>query len=45
MWVRQACVRHPTISFDADNPGLWVFHCHNLYHMASGMMTTVEYEA
>jgi FtsP/CotA-like multicopper oxidase with cupredoxin domain len=34
-----------TIAFDADNPGRWVFHCHNLYHMESGMMTTVQYEA
>lgn len=33
-----------TIAFDADNPGRWAFHCHNLYHMAAGMMTTVEYE-
>ena len=33
-----------TIAFDADNPGRWAFHCHHLYHMAAGMMTTVEYE-
>ena len=33
-----------TIAFDADNPGRWAFHCHNLYHMAAGMMTSVEYE-
>ena len=33
------------IAFDADNPGRWAFHCHNLYHMAAGMMTTLEYEA
>ncbi|MFM9842541.1 MAG: multicopper oxidase family protein [Dongiaceae bacterium] len=32
------------IAFDADNPGRWAFHCHNLYHMAAGMMTTLEYE-
>jgi FtsP/CotA-like multicopper oxidase with cupredoxin domain len=32
------------IAFDADNPGLWAFHCHNLYHMAAGMMTTLAYE-
>jgi FtsP/CotA-like multicopper oxidase with cupredoxin domain len=31
------------IVFDADNPGRWLFHCHNLYHMASGMMTEVVY--
>jgi FtsP/CotA-like multicopper oxidase with cupredoxin domain len=34
-----------TIAFDADNPGIWALHCHNLYHMAAGMMTTLEYEA
>lgn len=33
-----------TIAFDADNPGHWAFHCHNLYHMAAGMMTSVKYE-
>ena len=33
-----------TIAFDADNPGRWAFHCHNLYHMAAGMMTSVRYE-
>jgi FtsP/CotA-like multicopper oxidase with cupredoxin domain len=31
------------IAFDADNPGRWLFHCHNLYHMAAGMMTEVVY--
>ena len=29
--------------FDADNPGLWPYHCHNLFHMAAGMFTTVVY--
>jgi FtsP/CotA-like multicopper oxidase with cupredoxin domain len=29
--------------FVADNPGRWVLHCHNLYHMAGGMQTTVSY--
>jgi len=33
-----------TIAFDADNPGTWLFHCHNLYHMISGMMGTVVYD-
>ena len=32
-----------TIAFDADNPGEWPLHCHNMYHMAAGMMTTVKY--
>jgi FtsP/CotA-like multicopper oxidase with cupredoxin domain len=32
-----------TLAFDADNPGRWLFHCHNLYHMATGMMTEFAY--
>ena len=32
-----------TLAFDAGNPGNWMFHCHNLYHMQSGMMTQVRY--
>jgi FtsP/CotA-like multicopper oxidase with cupredoxin domain len=32
------------IAFDADNPGRWAFHCHNLYHMITGMMTEFRYE-
>lgn len=32
-----------TIAFDADNPGEWPLHCHNMYHMAAGMMTTLKY--
>jgi FtsP/CotA-like multicopper oxidase with cupredoxin domain len=31
-------------AFDADNPGRWGFHCHNLYHMATGMITEFRYE-
>ena len=30
------------VAFDADNPGIWPLHCHNLLHMATGMMTEVE---
>ena len=37
-------MREVTIAFDAGNPGRWPFHCHHLYHMATGMMTEVEYE-
>jgi multicopper oxidase len=29
--------------FVADNPGDWFFHCHNLYHMESGMARVVRY--
>lgn len=34
-----------TIAFDADNAGKWALHCHHLYHMAGGMMTSMAYEA
>ncbi|EUA12169.1 multicopper oxidase family protein [Mycobacterium kansasii 732] len=27
----------------ADNPGIWVLHCHNTYHQEAGMMTTLNY--
>ena len=33
-----------TIAFDAENPGIWAFHCHHLYHMVTGMMAFVAYE-
>ncbi|MBP2303872.1 multicopper oxidase domain-containing protein [Azospirillum melinis] len=33
-----------TVAFNADNPGRWPLHCHNLLHMATGMMTEVVYE-
>ena len=32
------------IAFDADNPGRWAFHCHNLYHMMTGMMMEFRYQ-
>lgn len=32
-----------TVAVEADNPGQWAFHCHHLYHMAAGMMTTFGY--
>ena len=32
-----------TFIFDATNPGLWAFHCHNLYHLEAGMFTTMVY--
>lgn len=34
-----------TIAFDADHPGKWAFHCHHLYHMASGMMAMLTYDS
>ncbi|MFQ3320796.1 multicopper oxidase family protein [Halorubrum sp. ASP1] len=32
-----------TLDFHADNPGRWLFHCHNLYHLDAGMARVVEY--
>ncbi|MDI1290289.1 MAG: multicopper oxidase domain-containing protein, partial [bacterium] len=31
------------VSFVADNPGLWMVHCHNAYHAEAGMMTRLDY--
>ncbi|AHI02845.1 copper oxidase [Corynebacterium falsenii DSM 44353] len=27
----------------ADNPGTWMLHCHNIYHAEVGMMTSLRY--
>jgi FtsP/CotA-like multicopper oxidase with cupredoxin domain len=32
-----------TAPVDASKPGKWTFHCRHLHHMATGMMTVVEY--
>jgi FtsP/CotA-like multicopper oxidase with cupredoxin domain len=32
------------VAFDANNPGRWLLHCHNLLHMETGMITEVIYE-
>jgi len=31
------------VSVFADNPGRWMLHCHNGFHMEAGMMTRLEY--
>ena len=31
------------LDFVANNPGSWLFHCHNLYHMESGMVRLMKY--
>ena len=33
-----------TWDWRADNPGKWMVHCHNLYHMKDGMMRSIFYE-
>ncbi|KAK5999704.1 hypothetical protein QM012_005110 [Aureobasidium pullulans] len=32
------------LRFRADNPGIWMFHCHMLWHQASGMALALEVE-
>jgi len=31
------------VDFDTNNPGRWIVHCHNDYHLDGGMATFVEY--
>ncbi len=31
------------IELQADNPGLWMAHCHNAYHGEAGMMIDLDY--
>ena len=31
------------VEFTADNPGIWMDHCHNLDHAAEGMMMALTY--
>ncbi len=33
------------VEFEADNPGQWAAHCHNIYHAEAGMMTVLSYRA
>lgn len=33
------------VDFDANNPGQWLFHCHNIYHAEGGMDGLISYEA
>lgn len=32
------------VAFMADNPGIWMLHCHVLAHAAHGMSMTINYE-
>lgn len=31
------------VAFKADNPGNWMFHCHELHHASTGMVTELLY--
>ena len=47
-WTKDTVLIGPAerydLAFTADNPGVWMVHCHIEHHMANGMMTTVWYE-
>jgi len=32
------------VAFKADNPGNWMFHCHDLHHASTGMVTHLTYD-
>jgi FtsP/CotA-like multicopper oxidase with cupredoxin domain len=32
------------VDFEADNPGEWITHCHNTYHLEGGMAGWIFYE-
>ena len=32
-----------SVNLIADNPGIWMMHCHNTYHQEAGMMTSLNY--
>jgi hypothetical protein len=34
-----------TIEFFANEPGQWMLHCHNLYHMKTGMARVIKYRS
>lgn len=31
------------VALNADDPGIWMLHCHNTYHQEAGMMTSLSY--
>ena len=31
------------IDFDTNNPGRWITHCHNTYHLEAGMASFIYY--
>ena len=34
-----------SLDIQADNPGQWMLHCHNTYHLETGMATVLSYRA
>lgn len=47
-WTKDTVLIGPAerydLEFEANNPGVWMFHCHIEHHMANGMMTVIQYE-
>ena len=47
-WTKDTVLIGPAerydLEFTADNPGVWMLHCHIEHHMANGMMTTIWYD-
>lgn len=47
-WTKDSLLIGPSERYDllltADNPGVWMVHCHMEHHMANGMMTLLAYE-
>ncbi len=41
--VLVAPMRTIEVDFETDNPGNWIVHCHNSYHVESGMATFIKY--
>ena len=33
-----------SVEFDAENPGQWMIHCHNTYHLEQGMAQVMAYK-
>jgi len=32
------------VAFEANNPGNWLFHCHDLHHATAGMVDIIKYD-
>ncbi len=47
-WTKDTVLIAPGERYDlelvADNPGVWMVHCHIEHHMANGMMTVIAYD-
>ena len=47
-WIKDVVDVEPMdrtdLEFVADNPGIWMFHCHKPMHIEGGMSTLVRYQ-